>query len=159
MGKPTNPLGFTLVELLIVIVIIGILAVITIVSYRGMSAKANESAIKADLANAKKQIELYKVDHGSYPAGLNVSNCLTGTTAPSPDTRYCLKSSNSGAYALTGDGNTYALTLNQSALTYNITELTGPTLGAATAALTCLTGYIVVPGSSTYGRSNSQQHS
>jgi len=122
--------GFTIVELLIVIVIIGILAAITIVSYRGITAKANESTIKADLANAKKQLELYKVDHGFYPTGTDANKCLTGTTGPSPDTRYCLKASSSGAYTLTGDGNTYALTLDQSTLTYHITEKDGPTIGS-----------------------------
>ena len=128
--------GFTIVELLIVIVIIGILAAITIVSYRGITAKANESTIKADLANAKKQIELYKADHGSYPTGLDsTTKCLTGTTGPSPDTRYCLKASSSGAYTLTGDGTTYALTLDQSTLTYHITEKDGPTLGSVTPTL------------------------
>lgn len=59
MKKKKEPLiirrsdGFTIVELLVVIVVIGILAVITIVSYSGISARASEATLAADLANAK----------------------------------------------------------------------------------------------------------
>lgn len=41
--------GFTIVELLIVIVVIGILAAIVIVAYQGVTNRANDSAIKATL--------------------------------------------------------------------------------------------------------------
>lgn len=47
--------AFTIVELLIVIVIIGILAAITIVSYTGITQRANEATLKSDLANNKKR--------------------------------------------------------------------------------------------------------
>jgi prepilin-type N-terminal cleavage/methylation domain-containing protein len=43
--------GFTIVELLVVIVVIGILAAITIVTYAGISRKATISALQSDLAN------------------------------------------------------------------------------------------------------------
>ena len=43
--------GFTIVELLIVIVIIGILAAISIVAYNGVIGKANDSAVQQDLSN------------------------------------------------------------------------------------------------------------
>ncbi|PKL31464.1 hypothetical protein CVV43_02230 [Candidatus Saccharibacteria bacterium HGW-Saccharibacteria-1] len=44
--KPKNkPLGFTIVELLVVTAVIGILAAITIVSYTGITKKANESTL------------------------------------------------------------------------------------------------------------------
>lgn len=54
-----NTSGFTIVELLIVIVIIGILATITIISYVGISTKATEATLKSDLANASKKLKLY----------------------------------------------------------------------------------------------------
>jgi len=59
--------GFTIVELLIVIVIIGILAAITIVSFNGVTSKANISKSQSDLKNMQKLIEMYKVDNGTYP--------------------------------------------------------------------------------------------
>lgn len=60
--------GFTIVELLIVIVVIGILAAITIVSYNGVQQRANIATAQADLANVAKQLELFKVDNGLYPS-------------------------------------------------------------------------------------------
>jgi type II secretion system protein G len=61
--------GFTIVELLIVIVVIGILAAITIVSYNGVQGRANDTAIQSDLQAIAKKLELYKADAGVYPAG------------------------------------------------------------------------------------------
>jgi general secretion pathway protein G len=61
--------GFTIVELLIVIVVIGILAAITIVAYNGIQQRsANAKTVAA--ANAwVKALKLYKADNGRWPAG------------------------------------------------------------------------------------------
>lgn len=59
--------GFTIVELLIVIVIIAVLAAITIVSYNGIQNRAQDSAVKADLKAAATKIEMAKAE-GSVPA-------------------------------------------------------------------------------------------
>lgn len=61
--------GFTIVELLIVIVVIGILATIAIVAYNGVQGRANDTAIRSDLQNISKKLEMYKADNGVYPAG------------------------------------------------------------------------------------------
>lgn len=62
--------GFTIVELLIVIVVIGILAAISIVAYNGIQGRANTSAVHSDLNNAKKKLEIYNIDHGKYPGSI-----------------------------------------------------------------------------------------
>jgi prepilin-type N-terminal cleavage/methylation domain-containing protein len=60
--------GFTIVELLIVIVVIGILAAITIVAYSGITARANGTKAQTNAATAQKVAEAYNADGGTYPA-------------------------------------------------------------------------------------------
>lgn len=61
--------GFTIVELLIVIVVIGILAAITIVAYNGVTARANTTSSKAAANSFAKKAEIYNADSGNnrYP--------------------------------------------------------------------------------------------
>ncbi|MFZ1243029.1 MAG: prepilin-type N-terminal cleavage/methylation domain-containing protein, partial [Candidatus Saccharimonas sp.] len=63
----TNKRGFTIVELLIVIVVIAILAAISIVAYNGIQNRAHDTLVQNDIMNAGKQLELYFVDHDAYP--------------------------------------------------------------------------------------------
>ncbi|MGB3945814.1 MAG: prepilin-type N-terminal cleavage/methylation domain-containing protein [Candidatus Saccharimonadales bacterium] len=60
--------GFTIVELLIVIVIIGILASITIVAFSGVQARARDSQRQTDITAIRKAMELYFADNGTYPS-------------------------------------------------------------------------------------------
>ncbi len=55
MYTQKKPVGFTIVELLIVIVVIAILAAISVVAYTGIQNRANDAAVKSDLANAAKK--------------------------------------------------------------------------------------------------------
>ncbi len=59
--------GFTLVELLIVIVVIAILAAITVVAYNGVSKRAQASALQANLAQVSTKLGTYFVDNSTYP--------------------------------------------------------------------------------------------
>ena len=59
--------GFTIVELLIVVVVIAILAAITIVSYTGISGRANDTAVQSDLSNMAQKLQLYYTENGVYP--------------------------------------------------------------------------------------------
>ena len=60
--------GFTIVELLIVIVVIGILAGITMVAYNNIQANAAISVLKSDLKNASTYLNMVKVQDGEYPS-------------------------------------------------------------------------------------------
>lgn len=59
--------GFTIIELVIVIVIIGILATITLVAYNGTQARGRDTRRRTDINNMVKALELYYADNGSYP--------------------------------------------------------------------------------------------
>lgn len=59
--------GFTLVELMVVIVIIGLLASIVGVNVIGYIAKAKVSAAKAQISIFEEAVSLYKIDTGEYP--------------------------------------------------------------------------------------------
>lgn len=60
--------GFTIVELLIVIVVIAILAAITIVSYRGIQARALDARRESDMVSIRKKLEIFKAHKGYYPS-------------------------------------------------------------------------------------------
>lgn len=64
-----NKNGFTIVELLIVIVVIGILAAITIVSYNGVQQRAANNQTITTANTWVKALKLYKTDNGRWPAG------------------------------------------------------------------------------------------
>ena len=68
--KHYTKLGFTIVELLIVIVVIGILAAISIVAYSGAQDKARISVTKAEIAAIEKGVRLYHTDHNAFPTSL-----------------------------------------------------------------------------------------
>lgn len=70
--------GFTLLELLIVMVIIGILATIAIAFYRNQIFKANDARRKADLDRIKTAVEEYEKDHNCYPLP-SLMTCNPGT--------------------------------------------------------------------------------
>ncbi len=69
MNVWAKPKGFTIVELLITIVVIGILAAITIVAYNGIQNRAYDASVQSDLNNIAKKIRLYEVENGAYPVG------------------------------------------------------------------------------------------
>ena len=65
--------GFTLVEILIVVVILGILAAIVIPQFTSASTEAKESALVSDLQAMRSQIELYKIQHNDNLPGEDLS--------------------------------------------------------------------------------------
>jgi prepilin-type N-terminal cleavage/methylation domain-containing protein len=70
--------GFTLVELIIVVAILGILGAVALPTYQGHTAKARVSAAKGSLHALRAQIELYKMQHsGRLPGDVNGSQATT----------------------------------------------------------------------------------
>jgi len=82
--KMKDERGFTIVELLIVIVVIAILAAIVIVAYNGVTNKANQAAAKGNAEAVQKVVEAYNADKGSYPANVAAITDATGLTAKMP---------------------------------------------------------------------------
>lgn len=93
--------AFTIVELLIVIVVIGILAAITIVAYNGVQARSRDNVRKSDLSQIAKSLHLYNIDEDNYLSA--TGGCSSGGgwfhndydgTGPLKSMRQCLADKN-----------------------------------------------------------------
>lgn len=92
--------GFTIVELLIVVVVIAILASITVVAYSGVTQKADNTQTLSLVREWKDTLEMYKVQIGEYPKG-NLDYVCLGKAADYPaagsfDANQCMKASTWG---------------------------------------------------------------
>ncbi|NJN70170.1 MAG: prepilin-type N-terminal cleavage/methylation domain-containing protein [Nitrospira sp.] len=63
--------GFTLVELMIVVSIVGILATIAAPSYQSSLVKAKETVLRQDLFTLRELLDHHRADHGKYPPSLD----------------------------------------------------------------------------------------
>jgi len=112
--------GFTIVELLIVIVVIGILAAITIIAYTGVSQKAVEAGVKSNLSGAARLLASDLTLNGSYPTTTAAANGGKGLPASNGTTySYTVdNSANPPTYTLVatnpGTSNNYAVTSTNS---------------------------------------------
>ena len=76
-----NHKGFTILELLIVVAIIGILTGIVLASLNNSRSKGGDSAVKADLANTRSQASLYFISNNNYGtmvAAVGATSCTSG---------------------------------------------------------------------------------
>ena len=74
-------LAFTLVELLIVVIILGILAAVVIPQFSDASTDARVSSLQTNLATMRGQIELYRLQHnGNYPPVGSFATVMTSKT-------------------------------------------------------------------------------
>jgi prepilin-type N-terminal cleavage/methylation domain-containing protein len=70
--------GFTIVELLIVIVVIGILALLVITTYSGIQAKARNAKRQTDIQSIQTQLEAFFSQNGYYPSLTNMNDESNG---------------------------------------------------------------------------------
>lgn len=137
--KKTTRRGFTLMELLIVVAIIGLLATLMMPNLLGSQDKAREAGVKAVMHSFQTALETYNIDNLTYPAGTDITaaalfatlsaagymtsapvNPFTGAAYAASDGAgkilYSLETS-TGRYTLTGykrNGSTVLLTLQNS---------------------------------------------
>jgi general secretion pathway protein G len=74
MKTTSKQRGFTIVELLIVIVVIGILAALVITTFSGIQQKARDTERQTDIKAIYSQIEAYYAQNGKYPALGNLND-------------------------------------------------------------------------------------
>lgn len=106
--------GFTIIELLVTIVIVGILASVTLASYSGIQTRVATTTLKSDLKNASTQLNMDNVTNSSYPASQDAANGgkglskSTGTVYQyiATTTSYCVSATSTAA----GSGNSYRIT-------------------------------------------------
>lgn len=64
--------GFTLIELMLVVIILGVLVAMTVPRLTGRSEEARKSVARADIdANISLALDLYELDNGNYPPNLD----------------------------------------------------------------------------------------
>ena len=91
---PVTPLkrrsedGFTLVELMVVIVIIGLLATAVMINVLPSQDRAMVTKAKADIATLEQAMEMYRLDNFTYPSGGDGLNALVSQPAEAQAGRY-----------------------------------------------------------------------
>ncbi|MFV0632731.1 prepilin-type N-terminal cleavage/methylation domain-containing protein [Demequina sp.] len=161
LATRTARAGFTIVELLIVVVVIAILAAITIVAYNGISNRAKSSASLSGVEQAGKKVATYAIANGNaLPADLAAFRTATGlndngnttyqytrNAAVTPNT-YCVTyTTGSTSAQIAGDDQGGVFQPTEGPCTGH----TGTSPTTLADGSSCPTGYIVVPGSSLYG--------
>jgi general secretion pathway protein G len=88
--------GFTLVEILIVVVILGILAAVVIPQFTNASTEAKTSSLCTDLQSLRSQIALYRVQHNDVPPAfatfvnqMTLYSDVAGATNAAKTVQYC----------------------------------------------------------------------
>ncbi len=125
--------GFSIVELLVVIVVIGIITAISVVSYGAIQRRVVETELKNDLLSASKSLKTAMANNMTYP---NSINCTVADTTSNK----CIKPSGNNSYSYTPkmsgsgisvQGFNICVNRNGTDMTYCMTESTNPSLGTA----------------------------
>jgi len=135
--------GFTIVELLVVVAIIGVLTTISVVVYSGVHQNAVKVAMQSDLSSAADQLSVFKYANSKYPETIDCS-------IPDSTTNMCIKMSNGSEIQYSFDNNsitkTYVINASNGNINYRIATDSVPKA--------CPSNFVIVPGSKTYGTSD-----
>ena len=131
MKRGQKQKGFTIVELLIVIVVIGILAAITIVAFNGIQTRANNTKTIDAVKQFVKAYGLYAAENGDYP---NATGCLGEGYA----SNRCLSQDGTAACWSTGAAN--ATTVNTALRPYMGGNVPSPSMQQAACGSTSYVG-------------------
>lgn len=126
--------AFSIVELLVVIVVIGILAAITVISYSGINNRALAASVQSDLKNGATKLQMYYVDEGLYPTSIDC-------TSPYDANSICIETSGTNtitSYTANNTANppTFSLVIEDGSgsNTHYVTEALPPTAGTPAVA-------------------------
>lgn len=132
--------GFTIVELLIVIVVIGILAAITIVAYNSIQERARTSSVSSALSQAAKKLAVYQVDNPDlYPADKTALSAIGIQDSSSVTYQYTRTASTPNTYCLTATTGTTSYKLSSSTSTPSAGACAGHGVGGVAAITNLVT--------------------
>lgn len=130
--------GFTLTELLVVIVIVGILSAVAIPMFLRQQEKAHDTAVKSDIANAALAADAYYVEDLSYPTTAAGFSSDDGAPLASPGTSYVafVTGDNYVIYGLSRSGSLFRMERSSGAGAEKVTGAALPTAAPTTDGLT-----------------------
>jgi type IV pilus assembly protein PilA len=111
-SKPSRETGFTLVELLVVIIIIGILAAIALPNFLNQTAKAKQTEAKQNISQINKTQNIYRSEKNAFATSFDALavNVLKGdTNASTTNYSYTLVSNNNDSTTITAQSRDSAL--------------------------------------------------
>lgn len=129
--------GFTIVELIVVVFIIGVLATILIYAYTGYTQKAKSASLQSDLSDASTALKLFQLHNDNFP----ITTTTDCNASPDSTTNKCLKLGTGNAIVGYSANNrfspkTFLLVVNNGSIAYKITENSKPTLASTQPGVT-----------------------
>lgn len=140
INKNAKQAGFTLVELLIVIVVISILAAVTVVAYNQIQSRASQSVASENAAQAYRKLAMYFVDNGSYPPSLQTVGINPNQGSNTYQYSYD-NSTNPATFCVTATSNNYDFHVDNSD-----TTASGACTGHVAGGVTYVTNFVPNPG-------------
>lgn len=137
--------GFTVVELLIVIIVIGVLAAITVVTFRGVQDRAKVATLQSDISNAAKMLATYKYQNTSEQYPIDLTAAMTAGLKSSSGVTYQYAVNNTVSPA------TYCITATLGSVSYyrsntDSVSMDGGCPGHGVGGVAAITNYHLDPG-------------